>query len=142
MTFSSALCSCNWHSNVATGCMIVYSPLQRSNCTLGEGTTCSVVNITTVTCFTPDLSATSPTALDYALLFDAVPPTTQARLPISVQSDPSNFRLNSSQDVTTGMAAIIHIVVCLIASILTLLLLCVYPCRVIISTQWRPVRYV
>ncbi len=97
---------------------IVYSLLQRidrSKCTLGEGTTCSVVNITTVTCFTPILSETSLTALDYALVFDAVPPTTQARLPISVQLDPSNFRLNSSQVVTSGTATVMHIVVCLIA---------------------------
>ncbi|XP_064383417.1 uncharacterized protein LOC135332039 isoform X3 [Halichondria panicea] len=89
----------------------VYQPMGvtlRSNCTLGEGTICSVtVNITTLTCYTPDLSETSPTALNYALMFDDVPP---ALFLITVQSDPSNFSLNSSQDVITGMAAIIHIV--------------------------------
>ncbi len=96
--------------------MYLYSPLQKSNCSLGEGTTCSVVNITTITCSTPDLLATSPTVLNYTLLFDDVPPTTQARLPISVQSDPSNFRLTSSQEVTTGTETSIRIVVCLIAT--------------------------
>ncbi len=93
---------------------ILYSPLQRSNCSLGEDTTCSVVNITTIRCSTPNLSMTSLTALDYALLFDDVPPgNTQARLPISVQSDPSNFRLNSSQEVTSGIMNRLRIVVCL-----------------------------
>ncbi len=118
--------------------MYFYSPLQRSNCTLGEGTICSVtVNITTLTCYTPDLSATSPTALDYALMFDDVPP---ALFLITVQSDPSNFSLNSSQEVITGMAAIIHIVVCLVQYTDLIVIVCVS--RVIISTQWRPVRYV
>ncbi|XP_064387556.1 uncharacterized protein LOC135335860 isoform X4 [Halichondria panicea] len=83
----------------------------RSNCSLGEDTTCSVVNITTIRCSTPNLSMTSLTALDYALLFDDVPPgNTQARLPISVQSDPSNFRLNSSQEVTSGIMNRLRIV--------------------------------
>ena len=44
-------------------------------------------------------------------MFDGVPLTTQARLPISVQSDPSNFRLESSQEVTSGTETLIRIVV-------------------------------
>ncbi len=47
-------------------------------------------------------------------MFDDVPPgITQARLPISVQSDPSNFRLNSSQEVTSGIINLLRIAVCL-----------------------------
>ena len=104
---------------------------------MGEVTTCNVVNITTITCSTPNLSATSLTALDYALLFDAFLPTTLAALPISVQSDPSNFRLETSQ-VTSGTETIIRIVVCLIASTNHIVIVCVS--RVIISNQWRGVR--
>ncbi len=99
---------------------------------MGESTTCSVVNITTITCSTPDLSATSLTALDYALLFDDVPPITQAQYPISIQSDPSNFRLETSQ-VPSGTETIIRIVVCLKASTNPIVIVCVP--RVIISTQ-------
>ncbi len=77
--------------------------LQRRNC--------SVVDNTTITCLTPSLTTTSLTPLDYALLFDDIPLTTQARLSISVQSDPSNFRLNTSQEVTSGTETLIRIVV-------------------------------
>ena len=94
----------------------MYSPLQRSNC--------SVVDDTTIICSTPNLNTTSLIPLDYALMFDDVPSTTQARLPISVQSDPSNFTLGSSQEVTIGIETFIRIVVCPIASTLTLLLYC------------------
>ncbi len=77
--------------------------MQRSNC--------SVVDNTTITCSTPNLTTTSLTPLDYALMFDDVPSTTQVRLPISVQSDPSNLRLASSQEVTSGTDTLIRIVV-------------------------------
>ncbi len=94
LTTVVGLCPCNYS---------VYSPLQRSNC--------SVVDNTTITCSTPNLTTTSLTPLDYALMFDDVPSTTQVRLPISVQSDPSNFRLASSQEVTSGTDTLIRIVV-------------------------------
>ncbi len=81
----------------------MYFPLQRSNC--------SVVDNTTIMCSTPNITSNSLTPLDYALMFDGVPLTTQARLPISVQSDPSNFRLESSQEVTSGTETLIRIVV-------------------------------
>ncbi len=80
------------------------SYVQRSNC--------YVVDNTTITCSTPSLGTTSLTPLDYALMFDDSPLTTQARLPISVQSDPSNFRLEGSQEVPSGTATLIRIVVC------------------------------
>ncbi len=83
--------------------MYTGSPLQRSDCT--------VVDNTTITCSTPNLMTTSLTAFDYALTFDNVPLTTQARLPINIQSDPSNFRLGSSQEVTSGTETLIRIVV-------------------------------
>ncbi len=89
--------------------------MQRSNC--------SLVDDTTITCSTPNLNTTSLTPLDYALMFDDVTLTTQARLPISVQSDPSNLTLGSSQEVTIGTETFIRIVVRPIASTLTLLLL-------------------
>ncbi len=86
------------------------------------------MDTTTITCSTPklNLTTTSLTPLDYALMFDNVTLTTQARLPISVQSDPSNFTLGSSQEVTIGSETLIRIVVRPIASIhaLTLLLYC------------------
>ncbi len=82
---------------------------------------------TTITCLTPSLTTTSLTPLDYALLFDNVPPITQARFPISVQSNPSNFRLEGSQKVPNGTETLIRIVVRPTTSKLTLLLLCVYP---------------
>ncbi len=66
---------------------------------------------TTITCSTPTLKTASLTPLDYALMFDDVPPTTQARLPISVQSDTSNFRLETSQDITSGTETLIRIAV-------------------------------
>ncbi|XP_064388277.1 hepatocyte growth factor receptor-like isoform X2 [Halichondria panicea] len=88
----------------------VYQPFEaplRSNCSLGNGTICSAVNITTITCSTPNVSGIS---LNYALLFDDVPPTTQACFPISVQSDPSNFRLETSEEVITGTVNFLRIV--------------------------------
>ena len=63
---------------------------------------------------------TSLTQLDYALLFDDAPPTNQTRVAISVFLNPSNFRLEGSQEVTSGTATLIRIVVRLIASTLTL----------------------
>ena len=81
---------------------------------------CSVVNTTAITCSTPNLMTTSLTQLDYALLFDDAPPTNQTLVPISVFSNPSNFRLEGSQEVTSGTATLIRIVVRLIASTLTL----------------------
>ena len=85
------------------------------------------MDTSTITCSTPRLVTTSLTPLDYALLFDDAQSqsTIQARLPISVQPDPSNFTLEGSQEVTSGMATLIRIVVRPIASTLTLLLLCV-----------------
>ncbi|XP_064398640.1 plexin-A2-like [Halichondria panicea] len=84
----------------------IYQPMEedplRSNC--------SVVDNTTITCLTPSLLITSLTPLDYALLFDDVPPITQARFPISVQLDPSNFRLEGSQKVPNGTETLIRIV--------------------------------
>ncbi len=77
---------------------------------------------TAITCSTPSLETTSLTPLNYALVVDDAPPTTQARLPITVQSDPSNFKLEGSQEVTSGIETIIRIVVGPIASTLT----CVY----------------
>ncbi len=77
--------------------------LQRSNC--------SVEDNTTIACSTPNLNTTSLTPLNYALMFDDSPLTTQARLPISVQSDPSKFRLEGSQEVPSGIATLIRIVV-------------------------------
>ncbi|XP_064398639.1 plexin-A2-like [Halichondria panicea] len=71
---------------------------------------CSVVDNTTITCLTPSLTTTSLTPLDYALLFDDVSLITQARLPISVQPDPSKFRLDSSLEVTSGTETLIRIV--------------------------------
>ena len=88
-------------------CRYCVPPLQRSNC--------SVVDNTTITCLTPSLTTTSLTPLDYALLFDDVPLITQAHLLISVQSDPSQFRLDSSQEVTSGTETLIRIVVCMIS---------------------------
>ncbi|XP_064398654.1 hepatocyte growth factor receptor-like isoform X2 [Halichondria panicea] len=83
----------------------VYQPMGdplRSNC--------SVVDNTTITCLTPSLTTTSLTPLDYALWFDDVPLITQAHFLISVQPDPSQFRLDSSQEVTSGTETLIRIV--------------------------------
>ncbi len=88
-------------------CRYCVPPLQRSNC--------SVVDNTAITCLTPSLTTTSLTPLDYALLFDDVPLITQAHLLISVQSDPSQFRLDSFQEVTSGTETLIRIVVCIIS---------------------------
>ncbi|XP_064398643.1 plexin-A2-like isoform X2 [Halichondria panicea] len=71
---------------------------------------CIVVNSTAITCCTPSLGTTSLTPLNYSLLFDDAPPTTQARLPIIVQSDPFNFTLEGSQEVTSGTVTLIRIV--------------------------------
>ncbi len=67
--------------------------------------------------------------------------TTQARLPISVHSDPSNFRLEGSQEVPSGTETLIRIVVRPIYSQYTDPTVTVCVSSVIISTQWRPVRY-
>ncbi len=95
--------------------------------TLLQRSTCSIVDNTTIICSTPNLTTTSLTPLDYVLMFDDVPLTTHASLPISVQSDPSNFRLEGSQEVTSGTATLIRIVVYVLSCILTILLPCVYP---------------
>ncbi|XP_064398652.1 plexin-A2-like [Halichondria panicea] len=71
---------------------------------------CIVVNSIAITCSTPSLGTTSLTPLNYSLLFDDAPPTTQARLPITVQSDPFNFTLEGSQEVTSGTVTLIRIV--------------------------------
>ncbi|XP_064398663.1 hepatocyte growth factor receptor-like [Halichondria panicea] len=71
---------------------------------------CSVVDNTTMTCLTPSLTTISLTPLDYALLFDNVSLITQAHLLISVQSDPSKFKLESSQEVTSGTETLMRIV--------------------------------
>ena len=79
-----------------------------------QGSNCILVDNTTITCLTPSLGTTSLTPLDYALLFDDAPLITQARFPINVQSDPSNFQLNSSQEVISGTETLIRILVRLI----------------------------
>ncbi len=107
--------------------------------TLLQRSTCSIVDNTTITCSTPNLTTTSLTPLNYALMFDDVPLATHASLPISVQSDPSNFRLEGSQEVTSGTATLIRIVV-YVLSCNTDHTVTVCVSRVIISTQWRPVR--
>ncbi len=116
-----------------TWCTYSLPLLQRSYCI--------VVDNTTITCSTPSLGTTSLTPLDYALLVDDAPPNTQAYLPISVQSDPSNFRLEGSQEITSGTVTLIHIVVHHIAYIYNDPISIVCVSRVIISTQLRPVRY-
>ena len=55
-------------------------------------------------------------------MFDDAQFTIQARLPISVQPDPSNFTLLSPKEVTSGTATPKRIMVRPIASTLTLLL--------------------
>ncbi|XP_064399093.1 plexin-A1-like isoform X2 [Halichondria panicea] len=71
---------------------------------------CVLVNATAITCSTPSLGTTLLTPLNYSLRFDDAPPTTQARLPITVQPDPFNLRLEGSNMATTGTATIINIV--------------------------------
>ncbi len=72
---------------------------------------CTVVDSTTVTCVTPDLTTSSLTPINYALLFDNAPPTTQSQIPITVQPNPSNFRLEGTAMITSGTPTIIRIVV-------------------------------
>ncbi|XP_064398635.1 plexin-B1-like isoform X2 [Halichondria panicea] len=90
----------------------VYQPMGAPPATTEQHhrSTCSIVDNTTITCSTPNLTTTSLTPLNYALMFDDVPLATHASLPISVQSDPSNFRLEGSQEVTSGTATLIRIV--------------------------------
>ncbi len=77
-----------------------------------QNSSCVLVNATAITCSTPSLGTTLLTPLNYSLRFDDAPPTTQARLPITVQPDPFNLRLEGSNMATTGTATIINIVVC------------------------------
>ncbi len=64
----------------------------------------------TIECLAPNLGKTSLAPLEY-LLFENAPPTTQARIPVTVLSDPSNFTLEGSQEVTSGTETLIRIVV-------------------------------
>ena len=68
---------------------------------------------TTITCVTPDLTDAGVNAFDYSLVLDGAPPITPAEFQISVQPDPTNFRLASSPEVQSGTETIIQIQVSL-----------------------------
>ncbi len=81
-------------------------------CTHMQLMNCRVLDSVTVTCVTPALNISSLASLNYALIFDDAPPTTQSQFPINVQPDPTNLRLESSNMIVSGTPTIIRIVVC------------------------------